>query len=330
MTGWASSEPARPAATLSLDLDDLWCYQRSFGLAVWRDYGSILDLAVPRILDLLEGLGLQLTLFVIGKDAAQAVHKSILAEAARRGHEIANHSYGHDMALHRWPREKIRGDVEQAADAIEAASGQRPQGFRGPAYGLSTTLLDVLGELGYAYDASSFSSALGFLSRLYHRRQASRFGGQAQESEGLYGSARDARRPLTPYRWQLEGREIVEVPVTTLPFLRLPFHGTYLHFLGDRSVTAANGYFSSALSLCRLRGVPPSFLLHATDFIGSDDVPELAFLPGMKRPGAAKAAFMASILRKYSRSFEVQPIGSFVAALRSSQELTRLRPVFGE
>jgi peptidoglycan-N-acetylglucosamine deacetylase len=330
VTARASARPERPSATLSLDLDNLWCYQRSFGLEAWRTYGSFLDLALPRILDILDELDLRLTLFVIGRDAAQAAHKPVLAEAARRGHEIANHSYDHDMALHRWPHGRIRADVVQAANAIEAATGQRPQGFRGPAYGLSKTLLEVLSELGYTYDASSYPSALGSLADLYQRRQASKFGGGALKGEGFGDSVRNLRRPLRPHRWQLAAREIVEVPVTTLPLLRLPFHGTYLHFLADLSTAAAHCYFSAALALCRLRGVPPSFLLHATDFVGTDDVPGLDFLPGMKRSGAEKATFMTSVLAAYRRSFEVQPIGSFVTAVQSSQGLGRLRPAFGE
>jgi hypothetical protein len=220
-------------------------------------------------------------------------------------------------------------DLRRAADAIEDATGYRPQGFRGPAYGLSPSLLESLIELGYAYDASSFPNSLGFLTRLYQRRRAVRFGGAAQKEEAVYGKFTAAGRLLMPFRWRVAGRELIEVPVTTLPFLRLPFHGTYLHYLGDRSITAADRYFRMALGLCRLRGVPPSLLLHLTDFIGADDVPTLAFLPGMKRPGAAKAEFMTTVLRTYEGAFAVQPIGSFAAALRSSQALPQLTPAFG-
>jgi hypothetical protein len=329
MTGLASFERVRPAATLSLDLDNLWCYQRSFGLETWRDYGSFLEIALPRILDILDSLDLRLTLFVIGRDAAQEAHKPILAEAARRGHEIASHSYEHDIGLHRWPRERAMSDLRKAADAIEDATGHRPQGFRGPAYGLSTTLLESLIELGYAYDASSFPSSLGFLTRLYQRRKAARFDGCAQEEQTLYDTSTTAGRRLEPFRWQVAGTELIEVPVTTLPFLRLPFHGTYLHHLGDLSIRAADRYFRAALGLCRLRAVPPSLLLHLTDFIGADEVPALAFLPGMKRAGAAKADFMTAALHTYEQEFAVQPIGPFVAALRSSHALPRLAPAFG-
>ncbi len=319
MTATGSGARQPTAATLSLDLDNLWCYQRSFGLAAWQDYPSFLELALPRILYVLDRLALRLTLFINGRDAERPVVRSLLAEAVGRGHEAGNHSYDHDPDMHRWPRERLRREITQAGQAIEAATGQRPRGFRGPAYALSAPLLEVLVELGYAYDASSYPSSLGMLARIYHRKQISRVGGEALVRDGLYGSLRDCRQPLRPYLWSLAGAGLIEVPVTTLPLLRLPFHGTYLNHLADLSQGIASRYSQIALRLCRLRGVAPSFLLHATDFLGRDDCPELVYLPGMKRTGAEKTAFMTDLLASYGHAFHVRPIGAFVDELRSSR-----------
>ena len=327
MMGPSSKPPPQAWASLSLDLDNLWCYQRSFGIASWRDYPSFLELALPRILDILDRLELRLTLFIVGRDTRQAANRSLVAEAIRRGHEAGNHSYDHDLALHSWPRERIREEIARAGRVIEETTGERPRGFRGPAYGLSAPLLDVLAELGYDYDASSYPSSLGLVARIYHRRQALKLGSQTSVADSLYGSVSDARQPLKPYRWTLAGGTIVEAPVTTLPLLRLPFHGTYLNYLGDFSPGLAQRYFSTALQLCRLRGVPPSFLLHATDFLGGDDCAGLTYLPGMKRSGAAKVAFMAGLLENYRQTFHVQPIGAFVDHLQASHQLPRLVPV---
>ena len=39
----ASREERALGASLSLDLDNLWCYQRSFGIADWQGYPSFLE-----------------------------------------------------------------------------------------------------------------------------------------------------------------------------------------------------------------------------------------------------------------------------------------------
>lgn len=319
----------RARATLSLDLDNLWCYQRSFGIESWRDYPSFLDLALPRALDLLDRLDLRLTAFIIGRDAAQPANRDILANIVQRGHEAGNHSYNHELDLHRWPRDRIKDEIQRAAQAIADATGQRPRGFRGPAFGLSSPLLEVLAELDYDYDASSCPSSLGLVARLYHRKQAAKLGNRTTVTDGLYGTLRDCRLPLRPYCWALTKGSVTETPVTTLPFLRLPFQGTYLNYLADFSAGLAAMYFGAALRLCRLRGVPPSFLLHATDFLGGDDFPELSYLPGMKRSGEEKLGFMTGLLETYKQAFQIQPIGAFVDDLGSLSPLPQLSPAFG-
>jgi hypothetical protein len=324
-----SQRPGKPGATLSLDLDNLWCYQRSFGVETWQDYSSFLELAVPRILDLLDRLDLRVTFFIIGRDASQTLHQPLLAEIVRRGHEAGNHSYDHELTLHRWPRDRIRDEILRAEAAIEEATGQKPRGFRGPAFGLSSPLLEVLAELGYDYDASSCPNSLGLAARLYHRRHAAKLGTQANVMDSLYGSLKDCGQPLKPFCWTLSKGAMIEIPVTTLPLLRLPFHGTYLNYLAGFSPAVARGYFKTALGLCRLRGVSPSFLLHATDFLGGDDVSGLEYLPGMQRSGAEKIAFMTAVLETYRQTFHVQPIGAFVDEIWQPDSLSQLIPAVG-
>lgn len=329
MNGRAADLAARPSATLSLDLDNLWCYQRSFGLEAWRSYPSFFELALPRILDFLDCLDLKVTFFVIGRDAANPANRALLSEIAVRGHEVGNHSFDHELGLHVKPRDEIRDEIQRAAQAIEEATGQRPRGFRGPAFGLSSDLLEVLAVLGYDYDASTCPNSLGLVARLWHRAKASKIGSDENVVGSLYGSLQDARQALKPYLWSLPTGALLEMPVTTLPLLRLPFHGTYLNYLADFSPALARGYFATALRVCKLRGVPPSFLLHASDFLGSDDPIPFDFLPGMKRGADEKNRFMMQILESYRDAFRVRTIGAYVDELKSHSQLPRLMPAFG-
>lgn len=302
-------------ATLSLDLDNLWAYQRSHGAAGWQAYPSFLDRAVPRILEAASRHGVRMTVFVVGRDAEQAGHRPLLAALADAGHEIANHSYEHEPWLHRRPADGIAEDIARAEDAIGAATGRRPAGFRGPAFALSAAVLGVLVERGYRYDASTFPTVLGPLARAYHRATARLDAEDRKRQEGLFGGVGEGFRPLRPYRWDLAGGPLVEVPVTTLPGLRLPVHATYLNFVADRSPALARAYFGAALRVCRAAGVAPSLLLHATDLIGADDPEAPAFLPGMRRPAAEKARFLDAVLTAFCGAFRVGPIGDFVDGL---------------
>ena len=319
-------EGKKPTATLSLDLDNLWCYQRSFDIDSWKEYPSLINLALPRILQFLDQHQLQLTIFIVGRDAANKDHQAALAEIAAHGHEIGNHSFDHSLTLHLSPKAQITEDISSAEQAIMAATGQKPIGFRGPAFGLSQTLLEVLSEQGYVYDASTFPNRIGALARLYHRKNASQLGSDTELRESLYGDFREAFRPLKPYRWHFAQAQLIEIPVTTMPLFRLPFHGTYLNYIAERSQHLAYAYYRFALNLCQKRGVAPSLLLHATDFLGTDDPIPLNYLPGMRLTAKRKLGFMAKVLSTYTQRFNVKPIGQFVSEISSTKLLPNLKP----
>ena len=83
-------------------------------------------------------------------------------------------------------------------------------------------------------------------------------------------------RPVAPYKWRLpSGRSLLEIPVTTIPIIKTPFHLSYLLYLSRYSGTAMMAYLRTAIASCRLMGVEPSFLLHPLDLLGGDQAPAL-------------------------------------------------------
>jgi len=98
----------------------------------------------------------------------------------------------------------------------------------------------------------------------------------------LFGDFADVRRPVAPYRWSLASEALIEIPVTTVPFLRLPFHLSYILYLASFSTAVALAYLRMALFLCRATSTPPSFLLHPLDFLGFDSGVGLEFFPAMR------------------------------------------------
>lgn len=310
-----------PPATLSLDLDNQWAYMRVHGDPGWESFPSYLDRVTPRILEILRQRNLHITVFIVGQDAALEKNHAALAQVAAAGHEIANHSFAHRPSLAQWPEAEITSELARAEEAIERATGRRSRGFRGPGFSISKTLLEVLQRRGYAYDASTFPTFLGPLARAYYRSSVTNEPSGGEERQNLYGSWRDGFRPLRPYQWQLEQGMLLEIPVTTFPVVRTPIHFTYLLYLSGFSRRIALQYFRSALRFCRLTGASPSLLLHPLDFLGKDDVPELAFFPGMNASGAAKSAFVAEILELYSRRFAVSALEQYTVTVQASSAL---------
>lgn len=315
----------RPPATISIDLDDLWSYRRSFGLDSDAS-ASLLPLAVPRFVDFMAGLGLRGTAFVVGHDAAQPENAPLLRSIAQAGHELANHSDQHAADIDTWPAERQQVDLARAHAAIRAASGFSPRGFRGPSFRLSAQLLATIQAMGYRYDSSTFPSSLGALARHWQARRARAMGARPAFAHDAYGSSSSRKLPLHPYTWALAAGPLVEVPITTLPGLRLPLHGTYLQHLADHSTVAARLYAGAALALCRRAGVAPHYLLHATDFIGCDDPVECAFVPGMRRPWRDKRAMLARLFDLIRAGFEPMPIDDYVTRVAGAGTLPLIGP----
>lgn len=300
---------ARPLASVSLDLDDLWTYLRTRGDPAWESRPSYLPAFVPLALDLLDDLGLRITVFVVGADAVREENRPHLQAITARGHEVGNHSFSHEPWLHLRPAGELRDEVSRAEEAIAEACGQRPTGFRGPGFSWSRDLLEVLAERRYAYDASTLPTFLAPLARRYFLT-GSRLDREERRRRGaLFGSFRDGFRPIKPYYWRTSGGgRLLEIPITTLPGLRTPFHMSYLLYLGRISERLMVAYLHTAVTACRAAGVEPSFLLHPLDLLGGDQAPGLAFFPGMDLPGARKRALVSQALRILERSFRLVPM----------------------
>lgn len=305
----------RKYASLSLDLDNLWSYMKTRGDDGWQDFPSYFELLVPRFLDMLDDLSITMTVFVVGQDAALDKNKAVLKSIADAGHEIANHSFNHEPWLHLYSPDEIADEIAKAEDAIVAATGQRPIGFRGPGYSLSETVLRVLKQRGYKYDCSTFPTIVGPLARAYYFARARLERDQKERRKALFGSVSDGFRPLSPYAWDLDGHRLTEIPVTTLPFVRTPIHYSYLHWIAGASEGLASGYYKSALRTCDLAGVAPSLLLHPLDFMGGDDVQQLAFFPGMNQSSSDKLARMRRFLTILSDRYEILPMASHAERL---------------
>ncbi len=314
-------------ASLSLDLDNQWSYMKTHGDDGWQDYPSYLDLAVPRILDFLAERSLTISFFIIGQDAVLPKNRDAIRSIAVAGHELGNHSFRHEPWLHLYSRAELERELRDAEDAIESLTGVRTRGFRGPGFSVTATTLEVLSNRGYDYDATVFPNLLNPLARAYLFSGSKLTGDEKKRRGALFGTWKDAARPVQPFKWRLQCGELLEIPVTTMPWLKLPLHLSYLVYLGKFSRLAARAYFRLALGACRLSGTNPSILLHPLDFLGREDCPSLAFFPGMGLSRARKLALVAEFFEMIMEDWEPVTMGEHARRVATgSCELRHLTP----
>lgn len=219
---------------LGIDLDGLELYAGIHGLEIPLDDRArslVPGVAATRFGELCATLGISGTLFVVGEDLANGYGEDEIASLARAGHEIASHSYAHDYGLSRLDEGLIDDDLRLAEDAIENACRARPRGFRAPGYTLSDTLMSVLSRRGYLYDSSLLPSPG------YYAAKAAVIAWMAlrgRSSRSILGGPRQLVRSRAPHR---NAHGVLELPVATLPGLRVPYIGTLISMLPESAGT---------------------------------------------------------------------------------------------
>ncbi|MGY4719102.1 polysaccharide deacetylase family protein [Naumannella cuiyingiana] len=108
------------------------------------------DVGVPRLLDVLDQVGIQATFFMPGWVAK--VRPRLASTIVDRGHEVAHHSYSHqsptdltDAAQH--------ADFERACEVF-ASQGVEIFGHRAAMWEATSSTLDLVREFGLSYDSS--------------------------------------------------------------------------------------------------------------------------------------------------------------------------------
>jgi peptidoglycan/xylan/chitin deacetylase (PgdA/CDA1 family) len=144
---------ARFAVALAFDSDhetnELRDGAKSVNRLAWGQYGN--RVGVPRILSMLERHGVPASFYVPAVSAL--LYPDEQRTIVKAGHEIGVHGWIHELnsglAL---PDE--RDLIRRSLDALEGITGVRPTGYRSPSGDFSPNTLQLLRELGFAYDSS--------------------------------------------------------------------------------------------------------------------------------------------------------------------------------
>jgi len=300
---------AAPPGSLSVDLDDEWAYRRALGDPGWRARTSYFAALEPRLDRVLEGR--RATCFAVGADARRPEGAALLRSLEERGHEVASHSDDHDLHLHRRPCASIERDLDRSAEALEAATGTSPVGFRAPGYGTSRALRRALASRGYRYDASAFPTPVGPLSRLWFGRHTR---GPRIGVRVLRDRTTELVRGPRIRRLVVDGRTLVQVPATVTPHTRLPIHASHLLLLAHRAPRLAERYLELALAVCARSGIGPALVLHPTDLLDPVESPALRRFPNMAIPADLKLSLVERWLELAEARFALGTVAAQAAA----------------
>ena len=114
------------------------------------------------------------------------------------------------------------------------------------------------------------------------------------------------RAPLRPYHprrgavWKQGDRRLIEFPISTIPILRFPFHGTF-------ALKEGLGCFKLGLGLLKRSRGTLNYVFHALEF--SDPLPEspLPFTVANHIPWGKKEKFYQEIFSRITRYYEILP-----------------------
>jgi polysaccharide deacetylase family protein (PEP-CTERM system associated) len=269
---------------LSIDFED-WhqLVHRRLGRTDWDRRGPALERQTDALLTLLDDLGARATFFVLGLTAQR--YPELVREVAERGHELASHGHAHER-VPQLSRDTFRTDLERGLEAVEAAAGVRPTGYRAPAFSITRATpwaYDVLADVGFAYDSSQYDSP-----RIKNRISPI---------------------PRAPYRLRVEsGAELWELPVAAA---RLPVGGgAYWRVLPTAVIARTlRGLIGD--------GAVPALYFHPYEFdpepLRADGGGAAARLLGLRRNVARGS--VATRLRKIAAQFPLLPYGTAVQDL---------------
>ena len=250
---------------ISVDLDEIPNYAAIHGVTLDRvNPTAVYDIAVQRLLRWAHSRGVRLTLFAVAADLRREQNARQLVQAREAGHEIANHSLDHWYDLSRRSRAEMYVQVKGGADLIAEKVGVRPAGFRAPGYTVSDNLYDTLLEAEVQYSSSVFPCP-AYYGLKTAAILAKRLRGR--QSRSLIDDPRVLTAPAQPYwvgdpYWQ-RGDRLLELPIQTTPWLRLPFIGT--------SVTLGGEWLARAMARQLTNQPLVNLELHGLDVLDAAD-----------------------------------------------------------
>ena len=252
---------------ISSDIDTLHSLYKGHGLRRPAYSYAEMRIGLENFTRVLDRYGAKATLFMVGHDFLQPANVDAIRTVADQGHEIANHSMHHPQGFRYLMPSEMEAEIAGMEDACLSVTGRRPIGFRSPGWNIGDQAAAILKRRGYLYDSSIHPTSLMPLFKFLHWwNTRSRSGGDRT----AMGQLNYMFSPRHPYRSSIAslgsrgGDGIVELPVTVVPVVRLPFWATFL-------MASGLGAFRASLRALVATRTPVQFQFHLSDFVDFND-----------------------------------------------------------
>ncbi len=250
---------------MQVDLDGSWTYNSYLGRHASPEHDDLFQEALPVLIELLENWRVPTTFFAVGRDLEVRWKQEIIRRASESGNEIANHSMNHVLGFRGLDGATKRTEIKRMADLCQEVIGVDPVGFRAPGFDVDGETLELLEEMGYDYDSSvipTFAYPLVLAAdKIWHGLRGERV--PSWRHGPGFGWFRCPGAPYFPSRGSYIRRgcprDILEVPVSTHPILKIPLHPAFTSVLGTR-------WFEAAWREIQGRDLPLVVLFHLKDF----------------------------------------------------------------
>jgi len=162
------NESKNKTCLISLDVEE-WFQVENFKGVIkesdWPVYTSSVLKNTQKLLLLFKKYDVRATFFLLGWIAEKL--PELLTEIISSGHEIASHGYGHTL-INKMKTADIMNDISKSKNIIEEITNTKVWGYRAPSFSINDELIEILGDLGFAYDSSynpfSFNDRYGTLN----------------------------------------------------------------------------------------------------------------------------------------------------------------------
>jgi len=156
---WGDGKKCAVLLCFDFDAESLWIAKNLTTPSVISrgEYGD--RVGVPRILSLLDKYSIKATFFVPAETARR--HPDTVRLIYQKGHEIGHHGDIHENPV------KLDVDEERRVlitglETLEKLTGERPRGYRSPAWDLGPNSIRLLQEYGFLYDSSMMGDDFHF------------------------------------------------------------------------------------------------------------------------------------------------------------------------
>lgn len=157
------------------------------------------------ILELLSEYDVTATFFVVSELAIE--YPQVVRQIAAEGHEVASHTVTH-RSLTNGTMGVLQSEIAESKSQLESITRQAVNGFRAPTCQINDRAYEELIESGYEYSSSVMPSI---------------------PIPGFYSNVYDFAEPVVV---SSENGQIMELPLSVNPFLKVPMSGAWVRLLG--------------------------------------------------------------------------------------------------